>query len=61
MFGIRGEADDENDEEDDCSDHEEEIPCNPGKRYMELDFEFLQNDWLEPLDGSSEDISTSSD
>ena len=58
---LGGEADDEIDEEEDCSDHEEEIPRSPGKRYTELDFEFLQDDWLDPLDGSSEEISTCSE
>jgi hypothetical protein len=58
---LGGEADDEIDEEADCSEHEEDIPRKAGKRYTGLDFEFLQEDWLDCLDGSSEDRSTCSD
>jgi hypothetical protein len=58
---LGGDADDEIDEEEDCSEDEEDIPRKPGKRYTRLDFEFLQEDWLDTVDGSSEDISTCSD
>jgi hypothetical protein len=59
---LGGDADDEIDEEEDCIEHDEEdVPRKPSKRYTRLDFEFLQEDWLDPVDGSSEDISTCSD
>jgi hypothetical protein len=58
---LGGDADDEIDEEEDCSEYEEDIPRKRGKRYTGWDFEFLQEDWLDPVDGSSGDISTCSD
>ena len=59
-FEIEGKADDEEDDgEDDSSVCEGTISHKPGQRYTEFDFEFLEEEWLQPDEGSSDDISSS--
>ena len=59
-FEIEGEADDEEDDgEDDSSVCEGTMSHKPGQRYTEFDFEFLEEEWLQPDEGSSDDISSS--
>lgn len=56
---IGVEADDEQDDEDDNSSVcDGAIPRKPGQRYTELDFDFLDEDWLHTVNSSSEEISS---
>jgi hypothetical protein len=67
--GIVGEAEDDDDDDGDDSDkssvHEDAVIRKPGERYTGIHFEFLKEDWLDPVNGSladsSEDCSSSSD
>ena len=62
-------VDDEEDIEDpesmenpkiDSSVHAGGMSCRPGDKYTEFDFDFLDEDWLEITDDSSDDVSSSS-
>ena len=47
-------------QEIDSSMHAGGMSCRPGNKYTEFDFDFLDEDWLEITDDSSNDVSSSS-